>query len=72
MSGSLILVPSLRVPFLLLVYLIQFQCDFCFIIINFVMFGYHSLHVCSFQMKDKNGVDLFGRGGREVGRNLEE
>ena len=64
---SLILVPALEAPFLLLGCLVWPLCDgFCFILPYFLsLCSYHLLEACSSLMRDQSGMDLKGEGKRE-------
>lgn len=78
---SLILVPALEAPFLLLGCLVWPLCDgFCFILPYFLsLCSYHLLEACSSLMRDQSGMDLKGEGkqrgtgtsrGREIVSNI--
>jgi hypothetical protein len=68
MCGSLIPVPSLGNPFLLLGCLVQLRCDvfqFYLILLSVIMIYCYLFETCSFLKKGRRGVGLGWRGGGE-------
>ena len=75
MSGSLIVLPALRTPFLLLCFCVLIQYEsFCFIslyIYYLFMFVFFLLEAYCFIMSDRKGVSLEEKGGPGMRRRRE-